>query len=54
MVCTNSGEHKINWSTKLGSANARHRVVKSVGNLVFARGDAVYDNQDVFDFTFKD
>jgi len=54
MAITNSGEHKINWSTRLGSSNNRHKVVKSVGNLVFARGDAVYSNQEAFDAAFND
>lgn len=40
MTATNTGEHRINWATKL---NKRDKVVKSVANLVYARGDQVYD-----------
>lgn len=40
MSATNSGEHYINWATKL---HKRDKVVKSVGNLVFVRGDNVYE-----------
>jgi hypothetical protein len=37
MVCTNSKEHKVNWNIKIGGP--RHKMVKSVANLVFCRGD---------------
>lgn len=40
MAATNSGEHQINWQTKL---HKRDRVIKSTSNLVFARGDDVYE-----------
>ena len=40
MSATNSGEHYINWSTKL---HKRDKVVKAVANLVCARGDGVYE-----------
>ena len=33
MVCTNSGEHKVNWNTKLADPSHRHRLIKSVGNI---------------------
>ena len=54
MVATNSGEHKVNWNTKIGDPNHRHRIVKSMGNMVFLRGDGVYDNQDEIDEIFHD
>ena len=54
MVCTNSGEHKVNWNTKLSDPSHRHRLIKSVGNMVYLRGDGVYDDQEELDAVFKD
>ena len=52
MVATNSGEHKVNWNTNVLDPTHRHRVVKSLGNMVFLRGDSVYDQQDQLDQVF--
>ena len=54
MVCTNSGEHKVNWNTKLADPSHRHRLIKSVGNMVFLRGDGAYDEQKEIDAIFND
>lgn len=51
MSIANTGEHRLNWSVKL---HKRDRVVKSVANLVFARGDEVYENRTMFQGTFSD
>jgi len=45
MAIANTGEHRLNWSVKL---HKRDRVVKSVANLLFARGDEVYENRTMF------
>ena len=47
MSCTNSGEHKVNWNTKINDPSHRHRLIKSVGNMVFLRGDGVYDENEL-------
>ena len=49
MICTNSGEHKVNWNTKIGDPTHRHRLVKSIGNLVYLRGDGVYNEIEEID-----
>ena len=54
MVCTNSGEHKVNWNTKVNDQSHRHRLIKSVGNMVFLRGDGVFDNKEEIDAIFQD
>jgi hypothetical protein len=41
MLVSNSGEHKVNHTVKL---HKRDRVIKSVANLAFIRGDQVYDH----------
>jgi len=51
MSIANTGEHRLNWTVKL---NKRDRVVKSVANLLFARGDEAYDNRTLFQGTFSD
>ena len=43
MILTNSSESKVNWTLKLGSSAMRRKLIKSVGNLLFIRGDGVYD-----------
>ncbi len=45
MAIANTGEHRLNWAVKL---HKRERVVKSVANLLFARGDEVYENRTIF------
>lgn len=45
MGLANTGEHKINWAVKLTN---RSKVIKSVANLVFARGDEVYEHRTLF------
>lgn len=52
MVATNSGEHKVNWNTNLAEKAHRHRLVKSVSNMVFLRGDGVYHDIDEIDDIF--
>lgn len=51
MTATNSGEHHINWALKL---HRREKVIKSVANMVFARGDMVYDYRKMIDTEFRD
>jgi hypothetical protein len=43
MILTDSSESKVNWTLKLGSPPMRQRMIKSVANLLFLRGDGVYD-----------
>ena len=52
MVATNSGEHKVNWNTNLQDPGHRKRTIKSVGNLVFLRGDSVYESPEQVDEIF--
>ena len=49
MLVSNSGEHKVNHTVKL---HKRDRVIKSVANLAFIRGDQVYDH--AFDYYFSE
>ena len=51
MAVANTGEHRLNWSVKL---HKRKKVVKSVANLIFARGDEAYENRAMFQSTFSD
>ena len=52
MIGTDSSEHQVNWNTKLSIKGHRHRVVKSIANMVFARGDGAYDSN--IDSCFSD
>ena len=48
MLIANSSEHQINWNVKLNAAKKSHGgqdALKSIGNMVFLRGDGVYDKQ---------
>ena len=39
MVLTNSNEHKINWALKMEDHTKRHRMIKSVANMLYVRGE---------------
>ena len=54
MIATNSYEHKVNWNTKIGDPSHRHRIVKSIGNLVYLRGDGVYNDMEEIDAIWND
>jgi hypothetical protein len=43
MIATNSSESKVNWNTKVGNPSHRGRMIKSLANMVFLRGDGVFD-----------
>ncbi len=43
MLLTNSTENKVNWALQVGSPSFRPKLIKSVGNLVYLRGDGVFD-----------
>ena len=53
MIATNSGEHRVNWNTNLADPGHRHRLVKSVSNMVFLRGDGVYEDMAEIDAIFQ-
>ena len=55
MLLTNSSENKVNWTLKVGSPAIRPKLIKSVGNLVYLRGDGVFDKTtEVCDSLFAD
>lgn len=50
MLIANSSEHKINWS--VGSNQSRGGFggklpLKSIGNMLFIRGDGVYEEEQI-------
>ena len=59
ILISNSSEHRINWNVKLGAKNNNgefggQKLLKTIGNMVFLRGDAIYEsqNKDVADRLF--
>jgi len=49
MVITNSSEHKINWNVKIENPNPAHRYNKSIANMVFLRGDKIFEERKSFE-----
>jgi hypothetical protein len=47
MVITNSNENKINWNVKV--ENKGGKFIKAIGNLVFIRGDKIYEERSSFE-----
>jgi len=50
MLITNSSEHKINWNVKINSGPSKGayggmRPLKSIGNMLFLRGDGIYEKE---------
>jgi len=49
MLIANNSEHQINWSVKLNNdnrgAHGGQVALKSIGNMLFLRGDGIYDKQ---------
>jgi hypothetical protein len=43
LLITNSSEHKINWN--ITAESHKHKIIKSISNLVILRGDKVYDER---------
>ena len=39
MLVTDSSEHYINWSLTVDNPAKRQRLIKSVSNMLFIRGD---------------
>jgi hypothetical protein len=55
MILTNSSESKVNWNLKVGSPAMRPKMIKSLGNLLYLRGDGVFDKAtEVCDSLFAD
>jgi hypothetical protein len=48
MTITNSSESKINWNHNLAT-NPNAKIIKSLGNMVFLRGDKIYDEGTTFE-----
>ena len=49
MVITNSSENKINWNVKIENPNPAHRYNKSIANMVFLRGDKIFEERKSFE-----
>lgn len=51
MLIANNSEHQINWSVKLGDSSrggfGGQKPLKSIGNMLFMRGDGVFDKQNM-------
>lgn len=47
MTIANSSEHQINWNVKLNTKkfHGGQNALVSLGNMLFLRGDGVYDKQ---------
>lgn len=54
MMITNSSEHRINWSLKLENPSTfeRQSLVKSIGNMLFLRGDQVFKQAKMAESVF--
>jgi len=59
MLITNNSEHKINWSVKLDTGlhvrggHGGQKLLKSIGNIVFLRGDSIYDQGNLAERVFS-
>ena len=55
MISTNSSASKINWATKIDNHSMRLRMIKSVGNILYLRGDGVFNKStEQCDVLFED
>ena len=48
MSIANNSEHQINWNVKLAANRGEYggqSALKSIGNMLFMRGDGVYEKQ---------
>lgn len=52
MILTNSSENRINWNLKIEQSQKLHtqRYVKSVANLIFCRGNKVFDERKSLEY----
>ena len=56
MLVTNSPEYRINWGVNLDGTYSKQQIkgdyggqkpLKSIGNMVFCRGEKVYDKSNI-------
>jgi hypothetical protein len=47
MLVTDSSEHYINWSLTVENHAKRQRLIKSVANMVFIRGDEANEKSTI-------
>ena len=54
MVVTDSSENRINWATKVEDSSKRQRMIKSVANMLFVRGEVTQEVPEISNQLFND
>lgn len=49
ILITNSSENKINWNVKIDNPLPNQKWIKSLGNILYIRGDKVYELDRTFE-----